>query len=521
MLFNSFVFLIIFLPATFALYYLFSRTSGGKFGIAFLVAASLVYYGWSKPEYIALIVLSAILNFVVAGHMHGGAPQKRRRAILVLGISVNLLVLAYFKYAGFMLQSINGLFATDLQFLQPLLPLAISFFTFQQIAFLVDRYKHIADEPSFSSYLLFVCFFPQLIAGPIVHHREMMPQFDRAKRNIDWQLNLGIGISIFALGLFKKVVIADSLAPFADTVFDAAALGHAPDFFAAWRACIAYTFQIYFDFSGYSDMAVGAARIFGIVLPLNFFSPYRATSIIEFWRRWHMTLSRFLRDYLYIPLGGNRHAAWRWAANIMVTMLLGGLWHGAGWNFVLWGGLHGVMLLVNHLWRKRTVAVAMLSANRQYTLFASHLLTLACIVVAWVFFRAESLDAASLMLSGLLGQNGFVVPDAMRDQLGWLAMLLSSGSLEFAPVSARQFASGYAVCLLAYAIIILLPNTTELMRAYGPVLPSGRIDSSREVRAKLPMEWQPSARWAIAIAAILFVALLMVSSEQEFIYYAF
>ena len=259
-----------------------------------------------------------------------------------MGIGLNLGLLAWFKYANFLAASINNLAGTSLSFGDIVLPLAISFFTFQQIAFLVDAYRGLADEPNIGRYGLFVTFFPQLIAGPIVHHAEILPQYaqrDSIRLKAD---NLSIGLTIFAVGLFKKVVFADSMGAYADTVFQAAALGDTVSFVSAWAAAAAFSLEIYFDFSGYTDMAIGIARMFGVRLPLNFDSPYKSTSIIDFWRRWHITLSRFLRDYLYYPLGGNRNGTGRRYGNLMVVMLLGGLWHGAAWTFVFWGALHGL-----------------------------------------------------------------------------------------------------------------------------------------------------------------------------------
>src|SRR5262249_37293646 len=275
--------------------------------------------------------------------------------------------------------------------LEVTLPLGISFFTFTQVAYLADvAYGH-AYERNFAKYVLFVTYFPHLIAGPIMHHREMMPQFDTAMPRLSSD-RLAIGLTVFSIGLFKKVVIADFLATIADPVFAAAAKG-AVSGADAWGGTLAYSLQIYFDFSGYCDMAIGMSYLFGIVLPFNFDAPYKAQSIAEFWHRWHITLSRFLRDYLYIPLGGNRHGEARRNWNLAVTMLIGGLWHGAGWTFVIWGGLHGLFLIVNHSWLKLTARVPMLArASETIVYYALSLaLTQLCVALAWVFFRAESL----------------------------------------------------------------------------------------------------------------------------------
>ena len=292
-----------------------------------------------------------------------------------------------------------------------MLPLGISFFTFQKIAYLVDAYRGEVRAGGFLSFALFVTFFPQLIAGPIVHHSEVIPQFGQKstyRPNLD---NLSMGIGIFVLGLAKKTVLADSIATYATPVFRAAQAGADPTLFEAWGGALAYTFQLYFDFSGYSDMAIGLALMFNIRLPINFNSPYKATNIIDFWRRWHITLSRFLRDYLYIPLGGNRHGVARRYANLMLTMLLGGLWHGAGWTFIVWGGLHGIFLVINHFWHALGVGSATTSGARPGSDgSAARTITFLAVMVAWVFFRAEDFDAATRILAGMAGLNGVQLP---------------------------------------------------------------------------------------------------------------
>ncbi len=305
MLFNSFEFLFLFLPLTLVGFFLSSRI-GRETGILWLVAASLFFYGWWNPVYLWLIVGSTLGNYLIGARIGAALADSHRRQArfwLVLGVSANLALLGWFKYAHFFLDTINQFSGSEFTLPAIVLPLAISFFTFQQIAYLVDTWRGIQPEHRLSHYLLFVTFFPQLIAGPIVHHKEMLPQFLTTGETATRWSDLAVGLTIFALGLFKKAVLADGIAPYATPVFDAAARGETLTLLQAWGGALAYTLQLYFDFSGYSDMAIGAARMFGIRLPLNFHSPYKATSIVEFWRRWHMTLSRFLRDYLYIPLG--------------------------------------------------------------------------------------------------------------------------------------------------------------------------------------------------------------------------
>src|ERR1700744_2641303 len=346
MLFSSFTFLFQFLPAV-VLAFAAARRHSPRAGILVLAAASLFFYGAWKPIYLLLLLASIAANFSLGLLMESPA---RRRAIGMLGVALNFALLGYFQYTNFVLDRLTALTGAPLPLLDVMLPLGISFFPFQQIAYLVDVTRGAKVERDIVSYTLFVSFFPHLIAGPLVHHAEMIPQFKRGRTSRSAVL-AARGMAIFAAGLFKKVVIADNLAQFVTPVFAHLDAGGGVTTPWAWLAKLAYTMQIYFDFSGYSDMAVGLALLFGIRLPVNFRSPYKAASIIEFWRRWHVTLSRFLRDYLYIPLGGNRHGEGRRYLNLFLTMLLGGLWHGAGWNFLVWGGLHGIYLCVNHLWQ--------------------------------------------------------------------------------------------------------------------------------------------------------------------------
>src|SRR6516225_3390946 len=346
MLFSSFSFLFQFLPAT-ILAFAAARRHSTRAGIMVLVAASLVFYGAWRPIYLLLFGSSVGINFLLGIAMEN--PQARR-AVGMCGVALNLAVLGFFKYANFLLDSLRDVIGAPLPHLDVILPLGISFFTFQQIAYLVDVMRGAKVERDIVSFTLFVSFFPQLIAGPLVHHAEMIPQFKRERLGRSTSL-AAQGWAVFVAGLFKKVAIADNLAQFANPLFAQVDVGGSVPTEWAWLAILAYSLQIYFDFSGYSDMAIGLALMFGIRLPVNFRSPYKATSIIEFWRRWHITLSRFLRDYLYIPLGGNRFGVGRRYINLMLTMLLGGLWHGAGWTFLIWGGLHGLYLVVNHQWR--------------------------------------------------------------------------------------------------------------------------------------------------------------------------
>ena len=498
MLFNSYGFIFLFLPATLAGYFLIGARLQGRAAIAWLVAASLFFYGWWNPAFLPLILFSVGFNFVLGTRLArpGGAPG--RKAMLILGVAGNLALLAYFKYANFFVENLEVVSGGTIDWHPVVLPIAISFFTFQQIAYLVDVCRGEAQEYRFLNYLLFVTFFPQLIAGPIVHHRETLPQFAN-KRILRFDArHLSIGSTIFFIGLFKKVVIADNLADFATPVFGAADSGLPVTFAEAWGAALAYTFQLYFDFSGYSDMAIGLARMFGIRLPVNFNSPYKATSIIDFWRRWHITLSRFLRTYLYFVLGGNRRGNVRRYANLMTTMLLGGLWHGAGWGFVVWGVLHGCYLLINHAWR-RWRGVGTGTEPTRATLLAwrrrgSVLLTFFAVVFAWVFFRAETLDGAGAMVRAMAGLRGFSPP-------------AGSGFLE----------PGIWLALAAlFAIVTAFPNTQEIMRRYRPAL-GAELRARRDAR----LIWRPTRRWGVAVSIVALVALAYVSGTTEFLYFQF
>ncbi len=327
---------------------------------------------------------------------------------MIIGIIVNLGLLGYFKYTDFLIENLNRITGANLKLLHITLPLAISFFTFQQIAYLVDSYKGQTKEYNFLNYALFVAFFPQLIAGPIVHHKEMMPQFaDKKNKFINYD-NIAKGLFIFSIGLFKKVIIADNLAPIANNGFDMAT---ELNFFEGWITSLAYTFQLYFDFSGYTDMAIGSALLFNIKLPINFYSPYKALNIQEFWRRWHITLSRFLKDYVYIPLGGNRISPKRTYINIMITFLLGGLWHGAGWLFVFWGFLHGVALVIHRLWK---------SLNIKMHKFLAWFLTFNFVNICWIFFRAKTWNDAIKVLKAMFDFDNIVLPLALLNKLSFL-----------------------------------------------------------------------------------------------------
>lgn len=409
MLFTTAVFVLLFLPVVWTGFFLLGSRSPG-WGAAWLFAASVFFYGWWMPEFTLLLLASIGFNFVVGRQVAAAATGATRSALsastawLVLGIVVDLSLLAYFKYANFFLANVNSLIGAHRELAHIVLPIGISFYTFTQIAFLVDCRRHGLTEYRLLHYGLFVTYFPHLIAGPILHHGQMMPQFANPAVYKPHAAHVAGGLAIFAIGLFKKVVLADGVAAYADAVFRPADAGLTPDAIEAWLGAVAYSLQLYFDFSGYSDMAIGLSWMFNIRLPFNFDSPYRATSISDFWRRWHISLSNFLRDYLYIALGGNRHGSVRRYLNLTVTMILGGLWHGASWSFVLWGALHGAYLMVNHAFRAACSAAQRdrMDRSRVFGVFGWSL-TMLAVVLAWVFFRAETLPGALRMLQGMAG----------------------------------------------------------------------------------------------------------------------
>ncbi len=476
MLFHSSEFLIGFLPVTVLVFFVITRQWGDRAGIGWLVAASLVFYAWGTAAHLALIVSSVLLNYLLGIEIRKRrrvGPTRSARAITAIGICLNLAMLGYFKYFNFFAENISAFIGEDYVFTEIILPLAISFFTLQQIAYLVDTYSGIADEHSFLHYALFVTFFPQLIAGPIVHHGEILPQFRRVEAFRFSSEAFSAGLTIFLLGVFKKVVLADSLGAYATPTFSAVALGATPDFYSAWSATLAFSFEIYFDFSAYSDMAIGLARMFSIRLPMNFDSPYRATNIIDFWRRWHITLSRFLRDYVYIPLGGNRRGPVRRFANLSATMLIGGLWHGAAWMFVIWGGLHGLYLIVNHAWRH--VWRGRGDRDRPPGLVDRVMgggLTFVAVTVAWVFFRSADVASAIRMLEGMLGFNGAPLPAQLVELLPflhWIAMpqtvipLLGGGTV-------IGFAVLCGLLALSFIVVFCAPNLHRMSQTARLVL---------------------------------------------------
>jgi len=499
MLFNSYSFIFVFLPVTVLGFFVVGRVASKRLSILWVAVASLIYYAWWNPPYVLLILGSILANYQIGLRLsalnHAGR-HRTGRAVLALGVAANLALLGYYKYANFFVDNLNQVVGSSLELAPVILPIGISFFTFQQVTYLVDAYRAETEEHSFLDYCLFVSFFPQLIAGPIVHHKEILPQFRKPGVLSADPYCIAMGLTAFSIGLFKKVILADTLATYATPVFTAADGGSALSFASAWIGSLAFTFQIYFDFSGYSDMAIGLALLFGIRIPLNFNSPYKAVNIIEFWRRWHMTLSRFLKDYLYIPLGGNRRGRTRRYVNVMVTMLIGGLWHGASWTFVVWGGLHGLYLVVNHGWHavRRRFAPDTAGPTAVGT-WAARALTFVAVVIGWVFFRVESFDGAVSMLSAMFGANGLTgLEEVSRRTMAFLAV--------------------------GFVIVLGLPATHQLLGYSASVAADGpQAEASRS--GEQWRKWRPTLPWLVFASAIASVSIGNLIKVSEFLYYQF
>lgn len=497
MLFNSYEFLLKFLPLCLLGFFVLGGAGWTRAASLWLSVMSLGFYAWWNPDptqpwnpkYLGIIVSSIVFNYVLGVRISAAIGRDEKRAAktaLTFGVVVNLAMLAYYKYANFLVDNCNALFGTHFAALHIALPLAISFFTFTQIAYLVDSFHGVTKEYNFRWYLLFVSFFPHLIAGPIVLYRSLMPQF--AKKDT-WRFNadnFAAGLSLFAAGLFKKAVIADSLSPLANRAFGLVEQGTSLGLMGSWFGIIAYALQLYFDFSGYSDMAVGLGRMFNVSFPLNFNSPYKALDIVDFWRRWHITLSQFLRDHLYIPLGGNRLGGARRYFNLFLTMLLGGMWHGAGWTFIIWGALHGTYLIINHVWLHLIEGRAW--AQSGLARVGGRVITLVAVLIGWVFFRAKTLPDALNLVAGMSGTRG----------LGF----------EFVPASAQN------LCLVAGALLLALfaPNTQEIFRL-------AQIGKGTEDTA--PRMWQPTSGWAVVGACVLTAGFFQLSGVTEFLYFQF
>ena len=513
MLFNSYAFIFVFLPITLVGFFLLGARRRDRLALLWLTLASLFFYGWWNPNYLFLIGASVITNYflgVAISRARDGHPAVNARSLLTLGVIFNLGLLGYYKYANFFVRTADTVFGLHWEIAVILLPLAISFFTFTQIGYLVDAYHGTAREFDFLSYAAFVTFFPHLIAGPIVTYRRLMPQFFHPATYRFQPENLAAGLSLFAFGLAKKVIIADQLAPASRYVFDQLAPAGGVPFLLAFFGALAYALQLYFDFSAYSDMAIGLARMFNVEFPLNFNSPYKAKDISDFWRRWHMTLSHFLRDHLYIPLGGSRHGEPRRYLSLMITMLLGGLWHGAAWTFVIWGGLHGFYLIVHRWWQAAAKQTPWLNGTGWS--LAGQALTFLAVMAGWVLFRAHNLTQARGIFAGLLGRHGLGLPFGMY---GLVQRLGIRSHVTYAIWNGiENLSTVIFILVIALALAFFAPNNNEVFRL------AQREDRTRELLIE-PRWWKSSTAWAMASAVVAAAAILYLNNLSEFLYFRF
>jgi len=486
MLFNSYEFIFLFLPITFFIYFYLNKKRLTEISKGFLVFASLFYYSWWNIAYLPLILVSMLFNYALGSQLSRYEQKKRccpKKRLLIFGIIVNLSLLGYFKYSDFFIENFNIVFSTHVSLLHLALPLAISFYTFQQIAYLVDSYRSETKEYDFLNYAVFVTFFPQLIAGPIVHHAEMMPQFANIRNKVINYHNIALGLFIFSIGLFKKVVIADTFAVWASNGFD---LASHLTMLEGWITSLSYTFQLYFDFSGYTDMAIGIALLFNVKLPINFNSPYKSVSIQDFWRRWHMTLSRFLKDYVYIPLGGNRRGETRTYLNLFATFLLGGIWHGAGWTFIFWGALHGIALMLHRTWHHFGMKLPTLLA---------WFITFNFINITWVFFRAKEWNDALKVLHGMF-LGTIMLPTSFSSKLAFLQQ--------------------YGIVFGKYLHNIHATYDTPLWVFFGFVL---TVTMKNSVQQTNTLKFSASS--ALFSSLLFSVAVLSMNKISEFLYFNF
>jgi alginate O-acetyltransferase complex protein AlgI len=508
---SDFRFLFVFLPVLLAAWLVLAwmRADRHKWVVGIFLGGVSAYYYWlGSSEFFPLLVLLTLFNFGVGQVLAKG----RRGAIYWFGMGVDLAVLGWFKYSNFAIHTLDSAFGLALPSVAVILPLGISFFTFQKLAYLTDIRRGETEHWRLGEFFLLVWFFPQLVAGPIVRPHEFIPQWRNLRldrRRVTF--NLCVGLTLFFVGLIKKLAIADTVAPYVDMVFGQAAQGVPPRLTDAWIGAIAFTVRIYFDFSAYSDMAIGLARVLGFRLPINFFSPYRTASIIEFWRHWHMTLSRFLRDYLYIPLGGNRHGLARRYLNLMIVMLLGGLWHGANWTYVFWGGLHGIYLSINHLWRERV--------RRPMPMPIGWAITMVAVMFAWVPFRAPDLETTLSMWKGMVGLNGILISPNFPYAEELARRFPSFVELRFLvhDFVAVQGKVSFFVIFVGLAIALFTPNIYQWLDRFRPALYYKPLPVAERWR----FSWRPSIPVALALAAVTAIAVLFAGSPQTYLYWQF
>jgi alginate O-acetyltransferase complex protein AlgI len=507
-LFSSFIFVLVFLPASLLIYFGCSKISS-KASLLALLALSSIFYAWGNPVYLLLIFASVLFNYYAAKKIQ----QNKSKWLIGLVIGANILLLGVFKYTNFFVQNINDLFSVSIAYQNISLPLAISFLTFHQIWFLVGTYKGSGGFPTLLEFANYITFFPHLIAGPIVRHTDYLPQLACPSTYSASMKNLSVGSTIFILGLFKKTVLADPAGTIADHVFGLLSQGVSPNLIEAWMGVFAYSFQIYFDFSGYSDMAIGLARMFNIYLPANFLSPYQSQSIIEFWRRWHISLSTFLKEHLYIPLGGNRKGSVRRYSNLLITMLIGGLWHGASWTFVVWGGLHGMYLAVNHL--LRAFRPNPLITNR----WIRQAFVFFLVSIAWIFFRAETFSEAMRMLHSMFDPSALALPAQVIDFANHtFGISLALPTAFTFPI--RELLEAFLILAVLFCVAFFFPNTYEWMAYFRPAKYFQKSPLAKSNWFK-KVCWKPTLAYMVIIFILFTVAFGRIDSQHEFIYFRF
>jgi D-alanyl-lipoteichoic acid acyltransferase DltB (MBOAT superfamily) len=542
MLFNSYEFIFVFLPVVLGVFFVLGTVSR-PWALRWIIVASLFFYAWWRPLNVLIIAPSIVVNFVLARSLQRLSSNEKRglaKTVLLSGIVFNVAFLGYFKYANFAVHSVNDVFGTNMVLAEIILPLGISFITFQKIAFLIDVHAGRVESFTLQDYCLFVLFFPQLIAGPIVHYREMMPQFHRTSCTFERD-NVSVGLTLFMFGLSKKVFLADTLGRLVTPIYEQAAAGTDVSLLPAWMAATGFTLQIYFDFSGYTDMALGIARCVGVRLPVNFNSPLRASSIIDFWLRWHVTLTRFLTAYVYNPLalaltrrrmakgrpglGGRQASVGAFLQLLMfptlLTMFVSGVWHGAGYLFILWGVLHGVFLTVNHAWR--LVGPKLWRDKVSYRRFMKPVgfaLTFMSVAVSMVVFRSSTMEAVGSLFQGMVGLNGVALPEAIYDRLGPLALWLRrAGIVEGLEANIAFSRTAFWIVFLAM-ISFACPNTLQLLGRHEPAL-DWKADPGSRGAIGGTVEWKASLAWAMIVSVIAAIGMLHVAGQSEFLYWQF
>lgn len=513
MLFNSYEFIFIYLPILVFTMYLLSKFKNFNLTLGALVFFSLVFYAYWNPLYLLLLIPLAMINYYLAYWIIKISEKKYysfNKILLIFGLTLDISVLCYFKYMNFFIGIYSDISRTEIHHLNIILPLGISFFIFQKIAYLIDAYRGEVKNKSLLNFLFFVSFFPQLIAGPIVHHKDIIPQLDNKDALKISSKNITLFITIFSIGLSKKILFADNISQFSSPIFNSISNGYAPNFLEAWIGALSYSMQIYFDFSGYCDMAIALGLLFGIKLPLNFNSPYKSLNIIDFWRRWHMTLSKFLRDYVYIILGGNKNGGVRRYINLFITMLVGGFWHGANWTFIIWGALHGLFLIVNHTWRFVTTNKKYFEFNNIIFKIFSFAITYLSVVIAWVFFRSENINSAIVMIKSMFLFNEISLPIGLAGKF----QFFSQQKINFHGVTELGLQEAVISLVILHLIVFTMPNTQEIIGYY-------EITNKKSNIILKYLNWKPNLKWCLIMVILTMFTILKVSAVSEFIYFQF